>query len=147
MPAIQLEIQRTLDLEAFERGDTLWIYRCFARLRFKKSSGWSDERFAILDTGAPFSIIPVTVWETLIIKELSPAHLQGVIPKATAILPAQLAQVSCVLVDKENISPPLGIVALLVDVPDVPLILGWSGCLDKAKLTVDGPRHKAQLEF
>lgn len=147
MPRIGLEVRRTLDLEAVEQGRTIWTYRCFARLWFRQSPGWSAERLAIVDTGAPFSVIPSTVWQPLAITELFSTHLRGIIPKVAASLPARLAQVSCVLTDEQGVSPVLTLTALLVEAPDVPLILGWSGCLDRAKLVLDGARWRAHLEF
>lgn len=144
---IRLEVRRALDLEAIERGRTLFTYRCFARLRFRQPAGWSDERLAILDTGAPFSIIPATIWDSLTVTRWFPTQLRGVIPKAGASLPAHLAEVSCVLTDEHGVSPALNLITLLVDAPNVPLILGWSDCLDRAKLVLDAPRHYASLEF
>ena len=144
---IRLDVRRTLDLEAIERGQTIFTYRCFARLRFRQPTGWSDERFAILDTGAPFSIIPASVWQPLTVRRLFPTQLRGVIPKASASLPAHLAQVSCVLTDEQGVSPAFDLITLLVDAPDVPLILGWSGCLDRARLVLDAPRNRAWLDF
>ena len=144
---VRLEVRRTLDLEALEYGQTIFTYRCFARLRFRQPTGWSEERFAILDTGAPFSVIPATVWPPLAVTPLFPTPLRGIISKATASVPARLAKVPCVVTDEQGVSPPLELITLLTEAPDVPLILGWSGCLDRAKLTLDPPHDRAWLEF
>ena len=58
---IRLEVRRTLDLEALEQGQTIFTARCFARVRFRQRQEWSVEYFAILDTGAPFSVIPSNI--------------------------------------------------------------------------------------
>jgi hypothetical protein len=144
---VKLDVRRTLDLEGVERGQTIFTYRCFARLRFQQPDGWSDERFAILDTGAPFSVIPATVWEPLTVRPLFRTQLRGVVPSETARLPARLARLTSVLTDEHGVSPTLELHALLVEAPNVPLILGWSGCLDRARLVVDAPRRRAWLEF
>lgn len=49
--------------------------------------------------------------------------------------------------DASNVSPSLELTALLVDAPDVPLILGWAGLLDRARLMIDAPHHTAWLAF
>ena len=147
MLRIQLDVRRALDLDALERGQTIFTHRCFARLRFQRATGWSEERLAILDTGAPFSVIPATVWAPLRVTRLFPAPLRGLIPKASATVPAQLARVSAVLTDEERVSPPLELTAMLVEEPDVPLILGWEGCLDQTKLFLDSAHNLAWLEF
>lgn len=144
---LALEVRPALDLEAIEYGQTIFTYRCFARLRFQQPVGWSQECRAIVDTGAPFSILPSNIWQSLARTRLFPAHLRGVIPGVTASLPADLAKLACVLVDEQTVSPPIEVTALLVDVPDVPLILGWAGCLDRARLVVDGRRRVAWLDF
>ena len=144
---IQLKVRQSLDLEAIEYGQTVFTYRCYARLRFQQSPGWSEEFRAILDTGAPFSVIPSSIWQSLAFRRLFPSHLRGVIPRATASLPADLAKLACVLTDEQTVSSPIELTALLVDVSDVPLLLGWAGCLDRARLHLDGPRRLAWLEF
>lgn len=143
---IRLDVHRTLDLEAIERGQTIFAYRCFARLRFGTSRGWSEERFAILDTGAPFSVIPSTLVRDLDVTRLFPTQLRGLIPKASASLRAQVAKVTCVLTDERGVSPALELIALLAEASDVPLILGWSGCLDRARLVLDPRQGEAFLE-
>jgi hypothetical protein len=144
---VRLEVRRTLDLEALERGRTLFSYRCFARLWFREPGGWSTERLAIVDTGAPFSVIPSTVWQPLMMHDLGPSQLRGIVPQTSASLPARLAHIVGVLTDEDQVSPPLELTALLVEAPNVPLILGWSGCLDRAKVVLDAPRNAAWIEF
>lgn len=144
---IDLTLRRALDLDAFERGQTLFTHRCFAHLRFRQSDGWSDERLAILDTGAPFSVIPTTLWSSLRVRHLFASPLRGIVPKLSASVPAHLALVETVITDEYRVSPTLQVAALLVDAPDVPLILGWAGCLDQAKLLLDPPHNLAWLEF
>ena len=144
---IRLDVRRSLDLHAIERGQVFHTYRCYARLRFREVPGWSDEYFAIVDTGAPFSVIPVSIWRSVMFTDLGSTQLRGIIPKSSASLPARRAAVSAVLADEQGVSPSLDLGALLVNEMDVPLILGWSGCLDRSKLTLDGLHQQAWLEF
>src|SRR5258706_15788845 len=144
---IDLSIRQTLDLEAIDRGHRLFLSRCFARVQFNQREGWGAEYFAIVDTGAPFSVLPKSIWRSpLTYHSIYPSHLRGLIPEDFAALPAQLVNLNCVLIDEKSISPELNLFALLVDSPDVPLILGWSGCLDQAKFVLDSPHKSAWLE-
>ena len=58
-----------------------------------------------------------------------------------------LAKLAAQLLDAAHISPRLSLWAMLADTDEVPLILGWSGCLDRAKLLMDAPHHRATLDF
>ena len=60
---------------------------------------------------------------------------------------AAIATVSAKLLDASHTSRPLVLWAMLAHTDCVPLILGWAGCLDRAKLVIDSPRHAAWLEF
>lgn len=144
---IALDLHRRIDLDALEHGHPLFAYRCFAHLRFRLPNGWSGDLVAIVDTGAPFSVIPATVWKPLQVTSLFPSALRGIIPNTTAMIPARLATVHAVVTDERHVSPELELTALLADEPDVPLLLGWSGCFDRATLTIDGAQQRASLDF
>ena len=102
---------------------------------------------AIVDTGAPYSLIPLSLWLSLRIERLAQLPLRGIAPGKAAELDAVLAKVSGQLLDVKHVSPRLFLRAMLADTDQVPLILGWSGCLDRAKLILDTPRRLAWLEF
>ena len=51
------------------------------------------------------------------------------------------------LVDAAQSSESLSIGAMLAKTDGLPLLLGWSGCLDRARLLVDAPSRQACLEF
>ena len=144
---IRLEIQRTLDLEAGRSKRRLFLYRLLVRIRFRQPSGWSDYHLAIVDTGAPYSLIPSSLWPTLRVNPLCELPVRGLVPGRHAELHATLAKVSGQLLDASHRSRPLALWAMLAGTDQVPLILGWAGCLDRAKLVLD-PRHRlAWLEF
>ena len=135
MRRITLEVHRTLDLGVSRTHRRLFLYRLLARLR------------AIVDTGAPYSVLPLSLWPALRVERLIELPLRGIVPGKSAELSADLARVSSQLLDAKRFSPPLSFWAMLAPTDQVPLILGWSGCLDRAKLVLDSKRHLAWLEF
>ena len=59
---IRIEVRRTLDLDAFERGQAIFLYRCWVRLQLRLArGGWSSHHLALIDTGAPYSVLPATL--------------------------------------------------------------------------------------
>ena len=144
---ITLEIRRTLDLEALPTRRRLFLYRLWARVRFQLTSGWSEPHVAIVDTGAPYSVIPASLSPPLRTERLKQVPLRGIVPGKAAEVEAVLARVHTRLLDARTTSPRLSLWAMLVNTDHMPLILGWAGCLDRAKLTLDAQRNTAWLEF
>ncbi len=144
---ISLEIQRTLDLEVSRGGRRLFLNRLLARVQFRQRSGWSDYHMAIVDTGAPYSLIPLSLWPSLQAQRVCELPLRGVVPGHSAQLDAVLAKVKCQLLDAKHYSRPVSLWAMLADTDQVPLILGWAGCLDRATLSVNAPRRLAWLDL
>lgn len=144
---IALEVHRTVDLEAGRSKRSLFLYRLLARVRFQTPGGWSEPHPALVDTGAPYSLIPLSLWPALRVERLTMRSLRGVVPGRSAELRAELARVSGRLLDPRRISPRLSLWAMLADTDQVPLILGWAGCLDRARLTLDAPRRRAWLDL
>lgn len=62
---IDLEVRRFLDLEAFEHGLKVFSFRVWIRAQFKRPEGWTHVLPALIDTGAPFSVLPMTLWPDL----------------------------------------------------------------------------------
>lgn len=144
---IALEVERTLDLEAFRVKRRLFLSRLWVRVQFQLLNGWTDFHLAIVDTGAPYSMIPESLWAPLPVERLVKLPLRGIVPGRAAEMDAVLGRVSGRLLDAQRTSPTLSLWAMLAYTDQVPLILGWSGCLDRAKLTLDAPHHRASLDF
>jgi len=143
---IDLEVRRFLDLEALDHGIKLFSFRVWTRTQFTCPGGWTPVLRALIDTGAPFSVLPKSLWTSIESEGGFTTSLRGLIPLRSAVLKAQFAQVTCVVSDLKSRSRPLKLWALLAD-GEVPLVLGCAGFLDRAKLTLDAPRNLAWLEF
>jgi len=144
---ISLEVRRAPDLKAYFFRRRIYLYRIWGQVEFREPRGWSQTHLAIVDTGAPYSVIPAFLWKTLAMEPLFKTPLQGIAPGRRATVDALLARVSGRIRDTKNRTRAFPIYAMLATSDHVPLILGWSGLLDRSKLVVDAPRNKAWLEF
>lgn len=143
---IELGVRRFLDLEALDHGLQVFSFRVWVWVQFKRLDGWTPLFRALIDTGAPFSVLPRSLWADLHIEGGFATSLRGLVPLQSAVLKARLAQVTCVASDLKTSSMPLTLWALLAD-GEVPLVLGCAGFLDRTTLTLNGPRYLASLEF
>ena len=141
---LDLEVRRFLDLEALDHGIKFFSFRVWTRVQFKCPAGWSPVLRALIDTGAPFSVLPKSLWMNLECQHGFVTTLSGLVPLPYAVLKARLSQVTCRISDLNTSAPPFGFWALLAE-GEVPLVLGCAGVLDRATLTVDGPRQRALL--
>lgn len=115
------------DLEAKVQG--IEFIRLRAAVRFKTNSGWSDIYDAIVDTGAPISLIPDFIWKKIQITELADHSVGGV---GGGRLPIKVAKMSCQLVDELGNETKLReIHAYLVKRGRSPLILGFKDLLSQ----------------
>lgn len=120
---------RSAKLEAKVRG--IDLIRLRASVRFQTATGWSDIYDAIVDTGAPISLIPKFIWEKTQRTELADHYAGGV---GGGRVPVKVAKVSCQLVDEfDHRTRELEIHAYLTKRGRVPLIVGFKDLL--AQLT------------
>ena len=144
---IHLEVKRFLDLEAFDHGLKVFSFRIWLRASFKSLPGWTPRLPILLDTGAPFSVLPRSFWSTLELAHQGfPTGLRGLVPGQAAVIHARFAQVICRLSDAQTISDAIPLWAFLAD-GEVPLVVGCSGVLDRARLTLDAAHLTGHLEF
>jgi len=143
---LDLEVRPFLDLEALDHGIKVFSFRVWTRTQFKCSGGWTPVLRALIDTGAPFSVLPKSLWISLEVEGGFATSLRGLVPLRSAALRATFARVTCLLSDLKSRSTPLHFWALLAD-GEVPLVLGCAGFLDRVTFTLDAPRHRAWLEL
>jgi len=144
---INLEVKRFLDFEAFDHGLKVFSFRIWLRAQFHSPDGWTPVVPALLDTGAPFSVLPKSLWSHLQITQRGFATgLRGLVPGKSAVIPARFAQVLCRLSDAHMTADPISLWTFLAD-GEVPLVLGCSGLLDHALLTLDAARLTGRLEL
>ncbi|MCK4249000.1 MAG: hypothetical protein KAX15_04400 [Candidatus Omnitrophica bacterium] len=144
---VNLQYTKALDLELIEKGIEVWIRRLTAQVRFKTKDGWTRSYEAIVDTGAPVSIIPSAVSEEISKNVLGDYAISGIVPHEEVVLPVKVAEVKCVLLDEKRISRTLKIKAYLSTDHRVPLVLGFENLLSKAILYSDYKGNKSFIEI
>jgi hypothetical protein len=144
---IQLEIEEHPDIESLEKGILSNITRIFCKIRFKTKTGWTEHHKAIIDTGSPYSVIPFDLSKEIEIKKLYPTSIKGIVTQKDAFISATFAKTKCILFDETNISQIFDIEILISRDQKVPIILGFSGVLNKTKLIIDFPLKRAYLEY
>lgn len=143
---IDLEFETKLDSELLSVGISTRLIRLIASLRLKTSKAWTDPYKAIIDTGSPITLIPKHVWEKVSIKRISPTPIK-LLGLGSGTVSGKLAQVLIIFLDKERLSPPISLKALLVDSDTVPLIIGFEDVLTDIKLVCDYTTKTAFLQI
>jgi len=128
---------------------TLVITRLLAWVSFLTVDGeLTDPELAIVDTGAPLSLIPQDIWQGCRYFKLRDNVIRGVVPKPDCELPVIDGIVACVLRDDAGqVSETLTFRAHLAHTNDIPLLLGFSGLLDRADVHFSVNRSEAYLEI
>jgi predicted aspartyl protease len=143
---IDLEFETKLDSELLSVGISTRLIRLISSLRLKTSKAWTDPYKAIIDTGSPITLIPKHVWEKVSIKRISPTPIK-LLGLGSGTVSGKLAQVLIIFLDKERLSPPISLKALLVDSDTVPLIIGFEDVLTDIKLVCDYTTKTASLQI
>ncbi len=108
----------------------------------------TDPELAIVDTGAPLSLIPQDIWQGCRYLKLRDDVIRGVVPKPDCELLVIDGVVACTLQDDAGQMSDLQTIrAHLAHSEDVPLLLGFGGLLDGADVHFSVERHEAYLEI
>ena len=142
---LALTVKRLPDLELIDHG--FWLQRVLCDLRFQLTAGLSDPYPAIIDTGAPTSIIPHSLWSQTRVRQLKSFPLQGLVARKECAVSVTAGILSAVLQDSRGHQLKRTFRAYLADQDEVPLILGMQDLLEDAKFFLDLKAHTAWLEF
>lgn len=141
---ISLQIYRHPDPDE----PTLLITRLIASVAFlAEDGGLTESRLAIMDTGAPTSIIPSDVWVRCQVLKIRDKIIRGIVPKPECALDVTEGLIACVIHDGIKSTGPLIIRADLAPTTDIPLLLGFSGLLDRTDVHFSVKRREAYLEI
>ena len=122
--------------------------RLMCRMSFQTQNGFTDPYPAIVDTGAPISLIPLQIWRGCGIEaeKIRDSTIRGVVPLEECQLAVTLAEVKCKVVGAQDESEILSVKAHLASSDAVPLILGFKNLLDRVPLHVDYWKSEAFIE-
>ena len=99
--------------------------------QFLNVRGWSEPEVAIVDTGAPISLVPYRIWRKCTNEVIGEAELRGVIPKKECVMPVKVAVVRLRLVEPEYATEGIEVKAYLAPNDEVPLIIGFENILSE----------------
>lgn len=117
-------------------------------IRFKTKEGFDLPEKAIVDTGAPISLIPFDLWRHSEVELIGEDRLRGVVPKEECSIPVNVGKIRCVLADKAgNVSDELLILAYLALTNRVPLLIGMKQLMDIATMRLDVKGRKGYIEI
>ena len=122
------------------------VVRLTISVRLRAPDGWSDPRKALIDPGAPYCLLPLSLWSTAEHRVLSRRDL-SVAGIGSGTAAARYGLVTLVVEDGSVASPPLRVRAFLLEDDSEPLLLGFEDFLTHAILHSDYPRRIAYLEF
>lgn len=146
---IDLKLVTKYDLELLERNIEARLIRLFSDVRFLRKESITEEHRAIIDTGSPISLIPLSIWQSIDFELLSDKEfpLLGIASKESDPILAKIAKVKFVLVGRNGISSPvLEAKAYLVPSDHVPLLLGFEDVLTSSALFCDYKNNTAYIE-
>jgi len=144
---IYLRFKELMDFDLVKENIFLRGLRLFSVIQFQTSTGWSEPLPAIIDTGAPVSVIPRKIWETSIFDELTSYSISGLVPNPECSLPVTIGEVTYRLLDEKNSTPAISFKAYLAHTDKVPVILGFADMLENFYLSVDFQNDRASLLF
>ena len=139
-----LAVKRLPDLELLDHG--FWLTRVLCDVRFKYADGLSDPYPTIVDTGAPASIIPRSLWERTSVRGLKSFRLQGLVARKECTVGVTAGIISAMLQDVHGHQVKRTFRAYLAEHDEVPLILGVQDMLEKSRLFLDLRAQTAWME-
>ena len=142
---IGLGFRRLPDVEFLHRG--IFHIRLLCRVELQTLTENVLVRHAIVDTGSPLCLIPSDLWEQVQTQQFEATRIGGLMSKKECAIPARVGILAMTLLDPHGHRQRLTVRAFLAQTTDVPLILGFQDCLEKATVHLSCPRNEAWLEF
>lgn len=143
---IELEFETHIDLDAIEQGIAVHLIRLTVSLQLETKEGWTRKYKALIDTGNPISVVPISIWSKAKINWLMShkSELRGI---GRGKVLGKLGEITLVLVDKKGASFPIKAKALLLDDDSIPFLIGFEDILSDIKLVCDYKTKTAFLQI
>lgn len=100
---------------------------------------------AIVDSGAPFCLIPQRIWERCRVEVLGDYSVQGIANKPECVVPVKVGRITLRLLSRGRLVKSLRVTALLAESNDVPLLLGFHDVLSRFALYMNQRARRAYL--
>lgn len=142
---IPLGIAKSPDVELIDYN--IIPLRIICKVKFEEKRNISPPIAAIIDTGAPLSVIPKWIWESVPHKILGPSHISGIVKGEIYRIESQIGIITVIPIDIKGKDYQITLKADFSSTNDVPLILGIDGFLDKSKMYLDIHGENSWIEF
>lgn len=138
MAQIQLHIYRGLHQPSLAAGQRIRANRIVTKVGFATNTGWTSfDSIAIVDTGAPISLFPESMWQGIDRQVLGSVMTGGVSEKPECKFQADLAIIQLALSDGRATLGPFRVHALLAHNDKVPALLGFADVLERLRILID----------
>ncbi len=124
------------------------LTRLFCLMKFKLSDGTLGKtRQAIVDTGAPISVIPIAFWRESVVNILAEHEIYGINPREECSVPMLVGYIKCMLVDENgNKTSEFEILSYFSLTNKIPLIIGFKGLLSNFNICLNQRNNVAFME-
>jgi len=144
---IDLAIRRGYHAPAIAVGHRLSAIRLTANISVATDAGWTLFERAVIDTGAPVSVFPPSIWKQSRYTPLGHVRIGGLARREECLVPAILAEIDCILSDGQRSLGPLRMHAYLAEIENAPRLIGMLGFLERGILRVELSRNRAFLRM
>lgn len=145
---VKLYFRTFPNFELLEKGISVKTVRLLGNAQFQINNVWTNSYAAIIDTGAPFSLIPLEIWQNIQVEIIADSLvIRGLVPNKHCFLPVKVAKITLRLIDdEEHISKPLAIKAYLASTNKVPCIIGFQDILSEIRVYFSYKEKVAYIE-
>ncbi len=144
---MSIRIRLTIQERPARDDPSTMVTRLITGVSFRTHEGLTRPYRAIVDTGAPTSLIPFDIWQQCRVLKLKETVIGGLVDREECELAVTEAAMACVLSDGEATLPEIVIRAHLSPHDRVPLLIGFGGVLDQLTLHCSLPAGIAYLEL
>ena len=141
-------VELTISEKPAPDDSSVLIKRLIVRVSFRAFENQFTKPYrAIVDTGAPTSLVPYEIWQHCPVLKIKETSISGIVDRDECSLPVIDGVMSCILTDGKVSSAEIVMRALLAPKDyDAPLLLGFGGLLEQATLYCSLPGNEAHLE-
>jgi len=147
MLRLPLRILRGLHPPSASLGHPVEAIRLITHISLRSHTGWTPFRDIVVDTGAPISLLPSSVWSVTWLIPFGATEVGGIATRPECRIPALLAEVDCILSDGAVTLGPLRVPAYLAQTDATPTLLGISGFIARGTLHVQIEQADAYIEL
>ncbi|MFX1521131.1 MAG: hypothetical protein ACFFCD_14560 [Promethearchaeota archaeon] len=124
------------------------LLRIACWVQFKAANGWYAPQYAIIDTGAHTSLLPLSLWQELEVRMVTNHYVRGLVPKKECTIDVKVGWVVGKLVDMQgNTTPEMKVRAFLSLTDNIPLIVGFKDLMDKCELYFNSKSLTGYIEI